>query len=59
MYINGRMGAVQGRVAVYKRCLHSQSVRTTWEHATLIAVRDLCVRSRSCDHCSDLIAYYV
>ncbi|CAI9624314.1 unnamed protein product [Staurois parvus] len=64
MYINGRTEAVQGRVAIYKCSLASLPVRAPWEHVALrsgdccvrrthrntIAVWDLCVRSRSCDH---------
>ncbi|CAI9607667.1 unnamed protein product [Staurois parvus] len=48
MYINSRMVAVQGRVAIHKWHLAFWTVRTPWELP--IAVRDLCVRFRLCDH---------
>ncbi|CAI9593350.1 unnamed protein product, partial [Staurois parvus] len=35
MYINGRMGAVHERVAVYKRPPHSLPVRAPWERAAM------------------------
>ncbi|CAI9621739.1 unnamed protein product [Staurois parvus] len=50
MYINGRTGAVQGWVAVYKCPPRLCTLPGSAQHCDPIAARDLCVRSRSCDH---------
>ncbi|CAI9544549.1 unnamed protein product [Staurois parvus] len=44
-----RQWAVQGQVAIHKRHPPFWIVRAPWKaRGTAIAVRDLCVRSRSC-----------
>ncbi|CAI9555751.1 unnamed protein product, partial [Staurois parvus] len=49
--INGRTVAVQGQVAVLKTDSPPPACARSLGHSgTPIVVRDLCVRSRSCDH---------
>ncbi|CAI9555693.1 unnamed protein product [Staurois parvus] len=58
MYINGWMGTVQERVSIYAAIYacplgtaeHRSLYGTSVHSGTPITVRDLCVRSRSCDH---------